>query len=857
MTLLFFGALLLTPLSANMASCDHTDGGTFNCGSRFVCGSQCLTQDQIDKLAASCNKNFDCKSCSCDVPPPPPLPTKTPAYLNFNHNRGDLKIGGVIEGVGGLTVSGTSSLSNILAGDFRVYRADGNNAEIKIQSVAGDNNHWGIYQDSSSGELRFWNKQTGNNMMLASNGDIYFGGEKDIMGEGRGSIIFLKDAGFLGNKNLNLFGGGRVNFNGPGYGSIHYSTTTRSTIISGGGGNETSLIATLGTNNNGIDFISGRTRFFGNIYVGKSGTGNNFYVDDGEIKGKWLHATSPDGESTFAGKVYVDKGLSVKGDTWLDSGRVYVNNSTLYINSNTARPGQVLTAANDGSAVWRELPVASTSPSVTPGLVDVLRTNANASQFNGTVYIGGQSAGAGNLSVAGGEVRAKWINTTESTGINNFAGNILAQKDLTINGTSTLSGKIKISSGAGAGKVLTSDSSGLASWQNLPVIPTYSTPTISGVLTQGADASNFTGNIYFGDATHFSNLYVNGGEVEGGWIHATKQTGTSTFAGNVDVAQKLNVAQANIGANNYSTDIKLMVGSGSGVGNIIGINGADNQYTGIRLSVAGAEKWFIGTDNVSGISSLVVRSGGLDRAVFSETGNLVLGNNSFTNVNNRLEVKASKSGIYSEISPGTFTGNRETDPNLWNRAGHFSVGGTYGAGAWLATTPYRVNESYGVYAYGVTAGVHGYGQTIGVSGKSNPGSIGVQGSLDKCSDRGAMDDCSGGVAVKAIVRGYGTALKASVEEVMAGDSSSVAVHASGPSGIVGIATNANGLSGSFSGGSGVYISNSLKMGNGSPKGSCNSSNVGKLVYEESGNVGHFYGCVKTGGSTYAWRQLDN
>ncbi|MBI3671531.1 tail fiber domain-containing protein [Candidatus Azambacteria bacterium] len=40
---------------------------------------------------------------------------------------------------------------------LHVYRDTGNNAEIDIQSVAGANNHWGIYHDRTTSDLRFWN----------------------------------------------------------------------------------------------------------------------------------------------------------------------------------------------------------------------------------------------------------------------------------------------------------------------------------------------------------------------------------------------------------------------------------------------------------------------------------------------------------------------------------------------------------------------------------------------------------------------------------------------------------------------------------------------------------------------------
>lgn len=42
------------------------------------------------------------------------------------------------------------------------------NAEIDLQSVSGDNNHWAIFHDKTFNDLRFWNKNTDNLMVLGS-----------------------------------------------------------------------------------------------------------------------------------------------------------------------------------------------------------------------------------------------------------------------------------------------------------------------------------------------------------------------------------------------------------------------------------------------------------------------------------------------------------------------------------------------------------------------------------------------------------------------------------------------------------------------------------------------------------------
>ncbi len=58
-----------------------------------------------------------------------------------------------------------------------------------------------------------------------------------------------------------------------------------------------------------------------------------------------------------------------------------------------------------------------------------------------------------------------------------------------------------------------------------------------------------------------------------------------------------NAGNVGIGTSNPSADIRLIVGDGTPIGNIIGISGASSEYIGTRLDVLGAEKWFSGINN--------------------------------------------------------------------------------------------------------------------------------------------------------------------------------------------------------------------------------------------------------------------
>jgi len=51
------------------------------------------------------------------------------------------------------------------------------NAELDIQSVAGTNRHWGIYQDSSTEDLNFWHEDSNDILTLTNEGGICLSGD--------------------------------------------------------------------------------------------------------------------------------------------------------------------------------------------------------------------------------------------------------------------------------------------------------------------------------------------------------------------------------------------------------------------------------------------------------------------------------------------------------------------------------------------------------------------------------------------------------------------------------------------------------------------------------------------------------
>ena len=102
-------------------------------------------------------------------------------HLNFNHSSDEsfsIVESGILErvtverggnvGIGTTTPNKNLHIYDIREGDF--------NAEINLQSIAGDKNHWGIYHDSSEDDngnpknsLKFWKKKTTSELLHEAN----------------------------------------------------------------------------------------------------------------------------------------------------------------------------------------------------------------------------------------------------------------------------------------------------------------------------------------------------------------------------------------------------------------------------------------------------------------------------------------------------------------------------------------------------------------------------------------------------------------------------------------------------------------------------------------------------------------
>ncbi|NCD06921.1 MAG: hypothetical protein EOL97_12440, partial [Spirochaetia bacterium] len=65
-----------------------------------------------------------------------------------------------------------SYTSDTMEGVLNILLTGGSNAELKIQSIGGENQHWGIYHDRGTEDLRFWNNNiTGEKNLLTLTND--------------------------------------------------------------------------------------------------------------------------------------------------------------------------------------------------------------------------------------------------------------------------------------------------------------------------------------------------------------------------------------------------------------------------------------------------------------------------------------------------------------------------------------------------------------------------------------------------------------------------------------------------------------------------------------------------------------
>lgn len=184
-----------------------------------------------------------------------------------------------------LTLDNSNILSLIDKGKFGIGTSRPNkqlhvynikeNAEIDIQSVAGENGHWGIYHDSGSDDLRFWGD--GDRLTIKRNGEIVapsLGGSGVVCLQANNDGIISKYGGSCGGAGGSLVGGQQYYI--PIWNSA--STMGTSTIYQGPNGN----VVIGGTTSSsyklyvsGSEYVAGSVVATGNGYFGSGNVYNS------------------------------------------------------------------------------------------------------------------------------------------------------------------------------------------------------------------------------------------------------------------------------------------------------------------------------------------------------------------------------------------------------------------------------------------------------------------------------------------------------------------------------------------------------------------------------------------------------
>lgn len=236
-----------------------------------------------------------------------------------------------------------------------------------------------------------------------------------------------------------------------------------------------------------LDIYHGRLRFSGNFnsntaqgieFTNAAGTATNGFIGVYNDSIMGCYGFTGAGWNVAFNNTSGKVGLGTMNPTE----RLDVNGTTKTTNlqvTNGAGAGKILTSDADGNATWQASQAGLTLPynesySVSGTVFGI----TNLSGVNGSVAINGYSVGtgtgvrglsSGGTGVFGSTTIGNAIEGSATTGNGGYFSSTSGLALKTGTGGVELNGSVKITSGApGAGKVLTSDAGGNASWQQSP-----------------------------------------------------------------------------------------------------------------------------------------------------------------------------------------------------------------------------------------------------------------------------------------------------------------------------------------------------------------------------------------------------
>ncbi len=328
-------------------------------------------------------------------------------------------------------------------------------------------------------------------------------------------------------------------------------------------------------------------------------TGTSNITDDSRV-----------GSSTVVGNETVGGTLAVTGATALSNALTVSGTSSLSATNIGGalnyKPGDIAPTANNylrtdesGNATWQSLPAtANTEPWQIQGDTALSTSNTENIYQTGSVAIGSNSAGTYKLQVTG----TSNITDDSRVGSSTVVGNETVGGTLAVTGNSTLTGNVGIGAAAGAqkiyitsggtsakpvaavkiidgnqadGKVLSSDASGIATWQSLPATAStepwqvqggtsLSTSNTENIYQTGSVAvgSNSAGTYKF-QVTGTSN--ITGNSRVGG---SSTVEGNETVSGSLTVTSNSRVGSSTVVANETVGGLLAVTGNSTLTGNV-------------------------------------------------------------------------------------------------------------------------------------------------------------------------------------------------------------------------------------------------------------------------------------------------
>ncbi len=494
----------------------------------------------------------------------------------YNKNSGNVGIG--------------TSTPNAL---LHIYKGSGDNAELDIQSVPGIDNHWAIYQDRASEDLRFWNSD--NLLTLQNDGRVGIGttspsSELTVAGniEISGESSIYKYGGFPAYK-----------YNGV---NVIFASTTLSSYFFGdmaGGYSATGIRNTAvgaislgwltsGTHNSAVGFGSLARTSEGsmNTAVGHESLFDNRIGNRNVAVGPYALAYSKMDDNVAVG---YQAGI---GTPWFWDGasenHTVLDSEMTFLGAFASRDGDIVastTPISKSVAIGYKAKVGGSNMMALGGIgVDAVNVGVGTSTPNSLLHIykgSGNNAELDIQSVPG--FNKHWAiyqdRASEDLRFWNSDNLLTLQND---------------------GRV------GIGTTSPIHTLDVNGDTRILGHLFDGANSAGTAGDVLQATANGFrwvttSSLGIIGGSsisgVDSFWASSTV---------NVNDIHNKNSGNIGIGINN--ADVKLHILDRNS-GPMIGLQGEGSRYRGLKIAyMDGLEQWFVGSNGAP--DNFVIRRGG-------------------------------------------------------------------------------------------------------------------------------------------------------------------------------------------------------------------------------------------------------